>query len=235
MRAFKTGILPLDSQLSGGFPAGSVILILEDPGAGADVLSFHFTFEGLKNGEKVLYVSTDDTADELKESMKLYFNISDAPNLEILDLISPRIRDVKEEKDAKEFLKRIRYDPLNGLKSLLQTNRFDRIVVNNITYFFIYYEKDEVFKLIEEFSIVSKKNESIFLMLMTKGMFDAHTETAAKHVADGVIELTLWEVENEMQRKLKVLKLKRVLVPKSVLRYDLTGKGIIMESVMRVL
>jgi KaiC/GvpD/RAD55 family RecA-like ATPase len=234
---FKTGILPLDSQLGGGFPGGSVILLLEEPGAGADVLSFHFVLEGLKGDERILYVSTDNTAEELKDSMRLCFNMPEDAfsSLKILDLISPRIRDATNGKDAKQFLRSVRYDPLNGLKSMLESEKFDRVVVNNITYFFLGYERDVVFKLIEEFSIISKKNESIFFMLMTKGMFDMHTETAVKHVADGVIELMLQEVENEMQRRLKVVKLKRVLVPKSVLRYELTEKGIRMESVMRVL
>jgi len=237
MKTFKTGIISLDSQLRGGFPADSVILILEDPGAGADVFSFHFAIEGLKNGEKVLYVITDDTADELKESMTLYFDIppDELSKLNILDLFSPRLRDVKAERNAKEFLKKMRYDPLNGLRTLLQNEKYDRVIVNNIIYFFMYCDHEEVFKLIEEFSIISKRNESIFLVLMTKGMFDSQTETAMKHVADGVIELTVREVENEVQRRFKVIKLKRVLVPKSILRYDLTEKGIKMESVMRVL
>lgn len=237
MKIFKTGIVPLDTQLRGGFPASSVVLILEDPGAGADIFSFHFAIEGLKNGEKVLYVTTDDTEDELKENMMLYFDIppEELSKMKILYLVSPRLRDVKAEKDAKEFLRKIRYDPLNGLKILIQNEHFDRVIINNITYFFMYYDKEEVFKLTEEFSVVSKRNESIFLILMTKGMFDSQTETAMKHVADGVIELTVREVENEVQRRFKVLKLKRVLVPKSILRYDLTEKGIKMESVMRVL
>ncbi len=73
------------------------------------------------------------------------------------------------------------------------------------------------------------------MLLITKGMFDSRTETTIKHYADGVIELTLKEVENEVQRRLKVIKLKGILVPKAILRYELTDKGIKMESVMRVL
>jgi len=235
MKTFKTGITPLDTQLQGGFPAGSVILILEDPGAGGEIFSFHFAVEGLKNGERVLYVTTDDTEEEIKESITMYFDVSpdELSRLNILDLFSPRLRDVKAE--AKEFLRKMRYDPLNGIRTLIKTEHFDRVIVNNITYFFMNYEEEEVFNLTEEFSVVSKNNESVFLILMTKGMFDSKTETAMKHVVDSVIELTVREVENEVQRRFKILKLKRVLVPKSILRYDLTEKGIKMESVMRVL
>ncbi|AEA47992.1 RAD55 family ATPase [Archaeoglobus veneficus] len=230
MRQFKTGILSLDAQLRGGFPEGSVILILEDPGAGGDVLSYHFAVEGAKSGDKVLYVSTDDPADYIRESMRC-LDGDTIEKIEILDFVSPKLQSAT----PRDFLRRMRYDPLNGLRTLLNTESFDRVVVNNLTFFLLHYDKEEVFKLIEDFSMYSKRDNSVYLIMLTKGMFDSRTETAMKHVADGVIELTLKEVENEMQRRLKFLKLKRILVPKAILRYDITEKGIKMESVMRVL
>ncbi len=237
MRQFRTGILSLDSQLGGGLSSGSVILLLEEPGAGADVFTFHVALEGLNNNEKILYVITDDTAEELKESIILYFDTAEEiiSRIDILDLLSPRMGLEQEEQDAKAFLKRTRYDTLNGLKTILEKERYDRVIINNITYFFTHYEVEEVLSLVEEFAVYSKQHKSIFFILMTKGMFDGQIEVAMKHAADGVIELTLKEVEDEIQRRLKVLKLKRVLVPKTVLRYDLTEKGLRMESVMRVL
>jgi KaiC/GvpD/RAD55 family RecA-like ATPase len=66
-------------------------------------------------------------------------------------------------------------------------------------------------------------------------MFDRKIETAIKHYSDGVIELTLREIENEMQRRLKIVKLEKYMVPKNIFRYELTEKGISMESLMRVM
>lgn len=237
MRTFNTGIPTLDSQLNGGFVGGSVILLLEDPGAGADVFGYHVVVEGLKNNENILYITTDDTAKEMKESIRLYFKISDdmIEKIDILDLVSPVILPDDAEQDAKSYLKRTRHDPLNGIKNILEQAKYDRVVVNNITYFFNHYEGEEVLKFVEEFSVNSKKNESIFFILMTRGMFDSRTEVAMKHAGDGVIEFNLREKDDELQRRLKILKLKRCLVPKSVMRYELSGKGLKMESVMRVI
>jgi len=229
MKQFKTGIISLDAQLRGGFPEGSVILILEDPGAGGEVFTFHFALEGGGDGDKVLYVTTDDPADYIKESMRALDGAVD--NIDVLDFVSPKIQSTT----PRDFLRRMRYDPLNGLRALLNSENFDRIVINNLTFFLMHYEKEEVFKLIEDLSTIALRDHAVHLLLLTRGMFDPQTETAMKHVADGVIELTLKEVENEIQRRLKFLKLKRVLVPKTILRYDLTEKGIRMESVMRVL
>ncbi|RLI79989.1 hypothetical protein DRP05_02075 [Archaeoglobales archaeon] len=235
MKLYKTGIISLDAQLGGGIPGGSVVVIFEDPGAGGDVFTYHFAVEGLKNKEKVLYVSTDDTEEEVREYMKTYFDVDDetVAHLFILDLISPRIGRIA--KGSRDFLKKVSYDPLNNINAILSHESFDRVVVNNLTYFFMNYRHDEIFKLFENFSLNAKKNESLFLLTMTKGMFDSRLETTVKHVADGVIELSLREVENEIQRRMKIIKFKKILVPKTILRYDLTEKGIKMESVMRVL
>jgi len=235
MKLMKTGILPLDTQLGGGIPAGSVVLVLEEPGAGGDVLSYHFAVEGALNGENVLYLATDDTEEEVRDYVNLYFNLDDAvwENITLLSLSSSLKKE--GEKDAKDFLKKTMYDPIGGLKTILYHEDFDRVVVNNMTYFIANYPIEDVISLIEVFSKYAKKNESVFMMLMTKGMFDSRTETAIKHYSDGVIELTLREVENEVQRRLKVIKFKGILVPKAILRYELTDKGIKMESVMRVL
>ena len=235
MKLMTTGILPLDTQLGGGIPAGSVVLVLEEPGAGGDVLSYHFAVEGALNGENVFYLATDDTEEEVKDYVNLYFNLDDAvwENITLLSLSSSLKKE--GEKDAKDFLKKTMYDPIGGLKTILYHEDFDRVVVNNMTYFIANYPIEDVVSLIEGFSKYAKQNASVFMMLMTKGMFDSRTETAIKHYSDGVIELTLREVENEVQRRLKVIKFKGILVPKAILRYELTDKGIKMESVMRVL
>ncbi|MFP4559272.1 MAG: RAD55 family ATPase [Archaeoglobaceae archaeon] len=234
MRQFTTGIISLDAQL-GGLASGSVVLLLEEPGAGADVFSLQVAIEGLKNNERVLYVTTDDTFSELKESINTYFDIpSDLLyEMDVMDLVSNRMG-LPVEDANRDYLKRARHDTLGGLKTSIQNEEYDRVIINNITYFFTHYDREEVFKLIEEFSGVSKQNESIFFMLMTRGMFDHQTEVTMKHNVDGVIEFSMREVDDEIERRLKILKLKKVLVPKTVLKYDLS-RGLRMEQVMKLL
>ena len=89
--------------------------------------------------------------------------------------------------------------------------------------------------MLESMAVSARKNESVILVLFTKGMFESTFETAVKQVVDGVIELSIREAETEIQRRMKIIKLKRTLVPKTIFRYDITDKGIRMESVTRVL
>lgn len=237
MKTFNTGIMSLDSQLNGGFRAGSVVLVLEDPGAGGEVFTYHFALEGIKRGERVLYVCTEDTSEEIVNGMINLLGVPEevARKIEFVDIIGQRLRIGCDGSNPKSFIRSMRYDPLNGLKSLVEKEKYDRVIINSLSYFVMNYEERDVIALVETFSLQSKMNESIFFVLLTKGMFNPQFETTMKHFADGVIELTLKEVENEVQRRFKILKLKNAFVPKAVLRYDIAQKGIRMESVMRVL
>lgn len=61
----STGIAGLDEILGGGFPKDHVYLVQGDPGAGKTTLSLQFLLEGVKNGEKVLYITLSETGKEL--------------------------------------------------------------------------------------------------------------------------------------------------------------------------
>ncbi len=238
MKKYSTGITPLDAQLGGGFPSGSVILLLEEPGAGADVFSFHFVLAGMNNDEKVLYITTNDTKEQIIQNIKVYFALDDSvtDKIEFLDLVSTQLfqqADIKS--DVRAFLKHMKHDPLKYVRTTIVNSNHERIILNSLTYFILNYNVEDVVELINTMSLTAKKNDSVILLLMTKGIADEKLENTIKFVADGIIEMSISETGNEIQRLLKILKLKRVLVPKSILRYDLTEKGIRMESVMRVL
>jgi len=60
-----TGIVGFDAILGGGFPKDHVYLIQGDPGAGKTTLSMQFLIEGVKAGEKGLYITLSETKREL--------------------------------------------------------------------------------------------------------------------------------------------------------------------------
>jgi len=230
MKKYSSGISTLDTQLTGGFPSGSLILLLEEPGAGADVFSFHFAFEGLKRGEKVLYVATDDSSEHLLEHIKTYFadfNLND--NFELCSFI------ISKSLDPKSYLRQMRHDPLRHLKLKLSRNSYDRLIINNLNHFILNYDSKDVLEFLKELSMKVKRDESVALIIATKGLAESRFEKAIRSIADGILELDIYETDNEIQRRLKIIKLKRSVIPKNMFRYDMTDKGIKMESLMRVI
>jgi circadian clock protein KaiC len=61
-----TGIEGLDRILNGGFPRNHVYLIQGDPGVGKTTLSLQFLLEGVRAGEKSLYITMSESERDLR-------------------------------------------------------------------------------------------------------------------------------------------------------------------------
>lgn len=61
----RTGIEGLDHILLGGLPRNRVYLVQGDPGVGKTTLGLQFLLEGVKEGERTLYVTLSESRDEL--------------------------------------------------------------------------------------------------------------------------------------------------------------------------
>ena len=61
-----TGIEGLDYILLGGFPRNHVYLLQGDPGVGKTTLGLQFLLEGVRHGEKALYITLSETRSELE-------------------------------------------------------------------------------------------------------------------------------------------------------------------------
>jgi circadian clock protein KaiC len=61
----RTGIAGLDEILRGGYQRQRLYLIAGDPGTGKTTLALQFVLEGVRRGEKSLYVSLSETKDEI--------------------------------------------------------------------------------------------------------------------------------------------------------------------------
>ncbi len=80
----RTGIAGFDDILGGGFPPRRLYLVQGDPGAGKTTLALHFLLEGVKSGERCLYVTLSETRDELADIARSHgWPLADLSVLEI--------------------------------------------------------------------------------------------------------------------------------------------------------
>jgi circadian clock protein KaiC len=71
-----TGIAGLDQVIEGGFPRGRSILVTGEPGTGKTIFGLQFLLEGLRRGEKGIYVAADeDPIDILEQAASLGWNL----------------------------------------------------------------------------------------------------------------------------------------------------------------
>jgi len=65
-KRISTGSDGLDSILDGGLPVGRLYLLEGSPGAGKTTLSLQFLLDGVRRGERALYISLSETTDEIE-------------------------------------------------------------------------------------------------------------------------------------------------------------------------
>ena len=72
MERVSTGVKGLDTMLHGGLIPHKNYLISGEPGTGKTILGIQFLLEGIKKGEKGLYVSLNERVDNLKDNLKSF-------------------------------------------------------------------------------------------------------------------------------------------------------------------
>ena len=87
LRRLNSGIAGLDDILHGGFPQGHLYLIEGDPGTGKTTMALQFLLEGIRNGERVLYVTLSESHTELNQVARSHGWPTE--NLEIFEMIPP--------------------------------------------------------------------------------------------------------------------------------------------------
>ncbi|MEM0370193.1 MAG: KaiC domain-containing protein [Pyrobaculum sp.] len=77
MRRISTGVEELDKALEGGIPQGSWVVATGEPGVGKSILCIHFAYAGLKSGDPVVYVTTEqEFRDVIMQSKQLGMDLS---------------------------------------------------------------------------------------------------------------------------------------------------------------
>jgi circadian clock protein KaiC len=71
-----TGISGLDNLIEGGVPKGRSILVTGEPGTGKTIFALQFLVEGLRRGEKGIYVAADEgPADIIEQAGSLGWDL----------------------------------------------------------------------------------------------------------------------------------------------------------------
>jgi circadian clock protein KaiC len=91
----RIGVEGLDEVLGGGLPPNHVYLVDGDPGTGKTTVGLHFLTTGRDQGERVMYVTLSETADELQGTA-----LSHGWSLEGIDIIELSAASAAPAQDA---------------------------------------------------------------------------------------------------------------------------------------
>jgi len=80
----------------------------------------------------------------------------------------------------------------------------------------------------------SRKHGGIHFLLLTQKMHDTETETTMQHLADGVMEFTANETAGGIDRRIRLKKMRRAVYEPRLIPFNITERGITIETAVRI-
>jgi KaiC/GvpD/RAD55 family RecA-like ATPase len=115
----RTGIDGLDGLLEGGFPQGSVVLIAGTPGTGKTIVCFQYIDAGIKNGERCLFLTSDERIHNLvSQAKKFGFDFEAAVQSGLLKFM---------------FLDLEKHSVHKDMETEIRSGKYARVVLDSLT------------------------------------------------------------------------------------------------------
>ena len=212
----STGIKGLDKLMTGGYPKGSATLISGGTGTGKTTFLSQFIWDGLKNGEKCLFITLEENPEEIKGDAIQYG----------WDLDS-------FEKDGK--FKCEYFDPFelsdmsSRIADLITVNGYTRIAIDSTSLFGMYVNdlykiRKKLFQLIE--SLKKSGATAIFSAEIPENEEKKLSRFGVEEfVADGVIILYYVGIGDGVFRNIEIRKMRRTNHKHGVFPLDIKKDG----------
>ncbi len=247
----STGIEKLDTLLEGGTPKGYSILILGGPGSSIEILAKQLATTG-----NVLYFTTEETQEEILDTMNRFgWN---AEKIEIIDIATEYSKAILsgEQKRVSVYEQRSKIklkelieigssgtpqirkggqDFLAVLSNSIKVSKYEKIIINSLDFFLNQYSQEEVLRTLHAAKISNFQNNSVIIMIMTRGIHGDVFERKMEGIADCVLELEVLQKGSTFERFLAVKKMKNYAKKIGIARYAIDSDGFILEMIERIM
>ncbi len=225
----KTGVLGFDNLVAGGIPRGFFIAVVGEPGTGKTIFSIHFAWQGVVEGDKVVYVTTEESRESIIRQAAMFgmdfARAIDNGKMIIIDALMRGKGDEwsLNELDIDELIQKI----LEAKKKLGYGRA--RLIIDSMSAFWL--DKPAMAR---KYSYVVKR--ILYKWDFTTYMVSQYAITTAQaygwgveHVADGIVRFRRYIRNGELRRYVLVEKMRQT--PHSLVMHEIDirdGKGMIV-------
>lgn len=211
------GVKGLDKIMEGGLIKGSTTLLTGSTGTGKTIFCAQYMMEGLKKGEKCLFITMEETAEDIINDMKTFkwdmqkYITSGQLMVEYLDPF--QLSEVGQR-----------------LSERIRRNKIQRVAIDSTSLFGLYFKDPfEVRKSL--FGLLTKLKETGATTILTSEMPEGDNSLSRfgveEYVTDGVIVLRSMRLTgSEYNRSVHVRKMRRTNHSSDVHPFKITGDGI---------
>jgi KaiC/GvpD/RAD55 family RecA-like ATPase len=220
MKLLKTWIEGLDEMLGGGLPEKSVIVMMGEPGSGYDILAQQILYQNALQGGKVAYFSTSRDFDALREDFETFSwdvaSLSKKDNWLFLNVNGPNVMQVMAE----------------SIPRVVAEGRW--VLVDSLSYLILTKKYREVIDIVELLLNAARMHGGVHFLLLTQGMHDRETDTTMQHLVDGVMEFSAQEMAGGIDRRIRMKKMRRAVYEPRLIPFNITERGITIETAVRI-
>jgi circadian clock protein KaiC len=225
-----TGVPGFDDILGGGLPSNCFYLIQGDPGAGKTTLALQFLLEGVREGEKVFYITLSETkAELLRVARSHHWSLE---NVELLELSAIESLLRPEQQTTVFHPSEIE---LNKITNLLMENieklKPTRVVFDSLSEFRLIAEtplryRRHLLNLKQEFA---KYGSTVLLLDDKMNKTGVEVDPHVLSLTHGVVELEQLSPEyGTARRRLRVTKLRGVRYREGYHDYTIVTGGLLV-------
>ncbi len=246
MQRSKTGIQGLDKALNGGFPEGNLVLLSGGAGTGKSTIAMQYIVNGATLfGERGLYISTEQTEEELQRAASQYgWNLVDLENRNLLKVVYFKVLGEDHFMQRIEEMietfkpKRIVVDSLSTLTDSMMMSELQKDV--GISLIKIadtvspVQRTEQIMTKIILYNLINKLKEFNSTVVLTselpEGLQRLSADGVTEFVTDGVITLENLVVGQSAFRTARIRKMRYTDHGKTSMNYSLSPKGVVFEE-----
>jgi circadian clock protein KaiC len=213
----STGVTGVDAMLDGGIFRGSTTLLLGQSGTGRTVLGLHFLAEGVRQRERGIFFSFEESRAQIltdakmigrdfagAEKRKLLKVIAWQPEAMPIEAYLKKIQDIIDEFSPK----RVVLDSVTPLSNSVDEQRFRSFIVSLNTFL---------------------KNRQITTVVNYTSGGTLESAIAAESdlavIADNIVVMKFAEIDNKMERVMLIAKSRASAHDKEIRHYTINSKG----------
>jgi len=225
----STGIRDIDNILAGGIPKGFLVAVVGEPGCGKTIFCLHFVSAGLREGEKAIFITTEESKESIiRQAEQFGLGFEEGLREGKLVIVDALMR----PKEDKYSISSLEVEEL--IRKIIEIKRelgygHVRLVIDSLSAFWL--DKPAMAR---KYSYLVKKVLSKWNMtVLVTSQYAISTSEAfgfgIEHVADGIIRFRRSVRNGRLRRYLIVEKMRQT--PHDLRMYEVNivdGRGLVV-------